>query len=372
MPADRRRLQAAGRDQPPAAAVAGGAGARRGRFLVGQSCARSGDRGAAARHSGGDRDAGRRAAGEDRGHARRGRGDHLLRPAQREPRGDRRADLRRDGRDRGAELRRSGDRRRAGHRRARNPRADGRSASAAHRHSVRRRRAWRRASRWPVPDAEIVIVEPEGWDDMAARSSWARSCRWRPMRPHTFATRCRRRACRRSPSASSASARATGAVRQRRGSGGRDALRLGAARTGGRAGRRGRRWRRCSRARLAATWRIRWWCCRAGMSIRRCTRGSSRRRLGRAACSIFAGLEVDRARALDGLASAPRARRRGSSVRRRGSGARPRRPIRRRRSAFRASSRCTAGSFPRSARTPLRGAPAARSFGMAPMWTDLG
>ena len=49
----------------------------------------------AARHPRDHRHAVRRAGGESRGHARRGRGDHLLRPPQREPRGNRRADCRR-------------------------------------------------------------------------------------------------------------------------------------------------------------------------------------------------------------------------------------------------------------------------------------
>ena len=44
----------------------GGAGARRGRFLLGQPCPGRGARGAAARHRGDDRHARRRARGEDR------------------------------------------------------------------------------------------------------------------------------------------------------------------------------------------------------------------------------------------------------------------------------------------------------------------
>ena len=31
-----------------------------------------------------------------------------------------------------------------------------------------------------VPEAEIVVVEPEGWDDMGGRFSWARSSRSSP------------------------------------------------------------------------------------------------------------------------------------------------------------------------------------------------
>ena len=165
MPADRRRLQAARRDQPAAPAFGGGAEARRRRFLLGQSRARSRHRCPAARDSGRDRDAVRRSAGEGRRHARRRRGDRLLRPPHREPRSDCRQII------------------------ARRPAP--RSCRAS---TIRQIVAGQgtvgleivdqlagRSARIIVPcgggglasgialacpDAEIVIVEPEGWDDM--------------------------------------------------------------------------------------------------------------------------------------------------------------------------------------------------------------
>ena len=33
---------------------------------------------------------------------------------------------------------------------------------------------WRRGSRSALPEAEIIVVEPEGWDDMR-RSRWTRA-----------------------------------------------------------------------------------------------------------------------------------------------------------------------------------------------------
>ena len=41
------------------------------------------------------------------------------------------------------------------------------------------------------PDAEVIPVEPEGWDDMRRRSSWARLCRSAQIRRRRFATRSR-------------------------------------------------------------------------------------------------------------------------------------------------------------------------------------
>ena len=170
-------------------------------------------------------------------------------------------------------------------------------------------------------------------------------------------------------------ARGEGAVGQRRRSRRCDALRLGAARPGGRARRRGRRWRRCSPARsqpLRGTVVV--------LSGGNVDPALHARIVAKAGLGGVRGSGIRRARRGPGStarppASAPRARRRASSARRRGTGVRLRRRIRRRRSAFRASSRCTAGSFPRSARTPLRGAPAAR-IGMAAnldrSWLSLG
>ena len=187
----------------------GRAATRRGRILLGQSCARRGDRRAAARHPGDHRDAGRRAGGEGRGHAGRGRRDRLLRPAHREPRGDRGADRRRR---RGATVVPSFD----------DPAIVAGQGTAgleileqlaerrrpADRRAVRRRRACRRASRSPCPEAEIVIGRARG---LGRHGAVARSGRDRagraPTRRRPCATRSRPRACRRSPSASCASAR---------------------------------------------------------------------------------------------------------------------------------------------------------------------
>ena len=144
-----------------------GAGARRGRILVGQSCARRGDRGAAAGDRGDHRHAEpmRPRLKIDGTRARRG-GNRLLRPADRKPRGDCRAHRRRDRRDGRAELRRRSYRRRAGDGRARDRRPTG--------------AATRRLIAIPVgggglaagialacPESRILGVEPEGWDDMA-------------------------------------------------------------------------------------------------------------------------------------------------------------------------------------------------------------
>ena len=170
MPADRRRVQAARRDQPPAAAWrprSGSAGVvafssgnhARGVAIAAQRLGIRGDH----------RHARRRAAGEDRGHARRGRRNRLLRPPHRKPRGDRRArspPRRARPWSRASTIRQSSPARApSGSRsssswRSRRSRPDGSSCRAA-------AAGWRRESRWPCPDAEIIVVEPEGWDDMA-------------------------------------------------------------------------------------------------------------------------------------------------------------------------------------------------------------
>ena len=206
MPADRRRVQAAGRDQPVAAAVAEERKRGRGRLLLGQSCARGGDCGAAARDSGGDRDADGRAAGENRRHPRRRRRNHLLRPrAPRAARRFRRRSPRRPGRRwcRASTTRRSSPARARSGSRSSSSWARRRRAS----YTVRRRRA-RFGNRIAAPDAEIVDRRAGilGRHD-AVRSRLAKSCRSRPTRPTPCATRCRLRAYRRLPSHPGSAAR---------------------------------------------------------------------------------------------------------------------------------------------------------------------
>ena len=198
------------------------------------------------------RDAGRRAAGEDRGHARRGRRDHLLRPAR--PKAARRS--RRESRPRtGATVVPSFDDPTSSPGRARSGSKSSISwprRAEPDRGSVRRRRAWRPASRWPCPDAEIVAVEPEGWDDMARSLELGEIV---PVAPDAPPTLCDAHpdlcACRRSRSASCATA-APGRWRsaRRRST---DAVRFAWERAPARRRAGRRRWRspRCSRARLA-------------------------------------------------------------------------------------------------------------------------
>ena len=133
----------------------------------------------------------------------------------------------------------------------------------------------RRGLRLPCPDADIVIVEPEGWDDMARSLELGEIVPVAADAPDTL-LRCApdSAACRRSPSASCASAKPRRSSVSDDEAAERGALRLerhelvvepgGAVGAGGAARRQGR-----------AAWTIRWWCCRAGMSIRRFTRGSS-------------------------------------------------------------------------------------------------
>ena len=326
VPADRRRVQAARRDQPAAAADAE---ERRARAwsLSRRAIMRAGVAIAAraAGHSGDDRHAVRRAGGEGRRDARRRRRDHLLRPPDREPRGDRREAGRGDAARpwcRASTIRRS---------------SPGRAPSASRSSS-----SWRSRRRRGIvvpcgggglasgialacPDAEIVCVEPEGWDDMARSLELGEIV---PVEPDAPPTPVRRAAdaarvadhlrhparARRHARCRSATPRSPTAIR----------FAWTRARAGGRAGRRGRRWRRCSSGKVEPRTE-RWWCCRAGMSIRRCTRGSSAKRLRRRAVlyspgSTWIGLERSTA------GSAPRARRRGSGVRRPGLGDRLRRP----------------------------------------------
>ena len=313
MPADRRRVQAAGRDQPAAAASRGGAGARRRRFLVGQSRARRGDRRAAARHPRGHRHAGRRAAGEGRRHARRGRRDHLLRPAQRKPRGDRRANLApRPARRwcRASTIRRSSpgrarvgleiveQLRRGRRRRIVVPCGGGGLASGI---------------ALAVPGCrDRRSSSPRAGTTWRARSSWARSCRSPPMRRDTCCDALQ------TPRVSPITfgilrdRERDGAVGQR--SGGR---RTRCASPGSSTGWWSSRAARSALAALlagkaGAARRIRWWCCRAGMSIRRFTRGSSASGLSDVAGLVFAGLDDGPGSSARPPWSALRARRRGS------------------------------------------------------------
>ena len=172
---------------------------------------------------------------------------------------------------------------------------------------------WRRGSRSPCPDAEIVIVEPEGWDDMAPLAGARRDRAGRPpmrrrrfcdalqtprVSPITFGILRDRERDRRCRSATTKSSR-------------RDALRLGAARAGRRAGRRGGAGG-VARGQARAASKERSSCCRAGMSIRRFMRGSSATRLRRRCVSC-----IRRARGGPGSSARPpgsalRARRRAS------------------------------------------------------------
>ena len=112
----------------------------------------------------------RRTGRQGRGDARVRRGDRLLRSSDRKPRERLPPKSRQTTRcGAGAELRRPLDRRGAGDRGARDRRA------ISGRHRPRRSRGsrcaaavagCRRASRWAPPHAAIVVVEPEGWDDM--------------------------------------------------------------------------------------------------------------------------------------------------------------------------------------------------------------
>ena len=220
------------------------------------------------------------------------------------------------------------------------------------------------------PDADIVLVEPEGWDDMAPLARGGRDRAGCPRRAADFVRRAADAAmsrrsrsdileARRAKALAVSDEEVTEAIRfawkehglvvEPGGAAALAAILAGKAEAESRHGGDpvGRQYRpgapRADRRGLGR---------RCGSYIRRARRGPgwSARPPG----------------------SAPRARRPGSSVRRRGSGARPRRRIRMRRSAFRASLRCTAGSFPRSARTPLQGALAARASACRAMWTDLG
>ena len=243
VPADRRRVQAARRDQPAAAAERRGAAARRGRFLVGQSRAGRRHRRAAAGHPGDDRHAGRRAGGEGRGHAREGAEIVFYDRAHRKPRGDRRAARRRR---RGATVVPSFD----------DPHI------VAGQGTVGLEILEQLAERAPPP-ARIVVPSgggglcvgdrarlpgsarssassPRAGTTCAARSSGARSSRSAPTRRRRCATRCRRRACRRSPSASCASAAREAWRSAKTRSRDAVALRLARASAGGRAGRGGR------------------------------------------------------------------------------------------------------------------------------------
>ena len=277
----------------------------------------------------------------------------------------------RERRDRGAELRRSGDRRGAGHGRARDRRA-ARASPPPHRHPVRRRRACSGIA-LALSGREIVDRRARGLGRHGplARAGRDRAGRSR-MPPTRSATRCRRRGCRRSPSAcSGARGRRRSAVSDAEVA---DAMRFawqrhelvvepGGAVGAGRAARgQGRAARGHGRRAVGRE-------CRSGAS-----RADRRGGLGDVARLIFAGLDVDRARALDRLGQLLELGGEGLSS-----------PTRNRRSlsatdseasiSVRASSRCTAGSFPRSARTPLRGAPDGRHWHgsrFGPIWLSLG
>ena len=210
VPADRRRVQAARRDQPAAAARRRGA-ASAAWSLSRRAIMRAGVA-IAARRLGIpaiDRHAGRRAGGEGRGDARpKAPRSSSTTAAARAARRLRRGIAGESGRDGGAELRRSDDRRRAGH-----GRAGDRSSSCGgepptrDRRSVRRRRAGGGDRAGLSRRARSSCVEPEGWDDMRRSLDGGRDRAGRaPMRRRPCATRCRPRACRRSPSTSCGSA----------------------------------------------------------------------------------------------------------------------------------------------------------------------
>ena len=273
VPADRRSVQAARRDQPAVAALAGGARARRGRLLVGQSCAGRGHRRQAAGHRGDDRDAGRRA-----------RGSRSRRPERRAPRSS-------SSTARAIAARRSplGSRRKAARPSCRastiRTSSPGRAASGSRsssslarapppdRHSRPAAADWRRGSRSPVRTREIVCVEPEGWDDMGRSleageiipvgadppPTLCDALQTPRVSPITFAILREREATR------------VGGQRSRGARG--DALRLARASTDRRAGRGGRA-RRAAGGQGRNRPRERWRSCRAGMSIPSCTPGS--------------------------------------------------------------------------------------------------
>ena len=285
----------------------------------------------------------------------RRRRDHLLRPPHREPRGHRR---RASPQESGAIVVPSfddpDDRRGAGHGRAGDPRA-ARASAGEDRRPVRRRRAGGGHRAGAARFARSSCVEPEGWDDMAPLARGGRDRAGRGRRaPTPSATRCRPRACRRSPSASSRSAgRARCAVSDDEVE---EAMRFAwnehqlVVEPGGAVA-------------LAAL-----------LAGKVEPSGSGRRAVGRE-CRSGASCADRRMRGLGGARSGMRRARPGP-----GSSARPcgqrlklgrkrlelggerrvglRHAARTRRSGSPASWRCTAGSFPRSARTPRRDAPA--------------
>ena len=356
MPADRRRLQAARRDQSAAAADRGGAG----------SAASSPSRRAIMRRAW---PSPRERLGipativmpadapgaEGRRDARAGRRDHLLRPPHRKPRGDRRPDRGREGRDRRAELRRrptsspgrapSGSRSSSSLRQRRRRRSlvtvRRRRAGVGHRAGLpgcrdHRRRAGRLGRHAPIARAGR---------DRAGRAA---------MRRRRCATRCRRRGSRRSPSASCKARRRTrlAVSEEEVGAAVRwawDEHRL-VVEPGGAA----------SLAALLAG--------KADVvpetvvdAVGREYRSGAARAAGRlgGGDAIFARLDMGRLNALDGPGQflelgGERLQLRGQRLGVEFGEVRPRR-----RARCRASSRCTAGSSPRSARTPRRGVPVA-------------
>ena len=222
------------------------------------------------------------AAGEGRRHSRRRRRDHLLRSPHREPRGDRRQDLPRKPAPpwcRASTIR---------------PSLPARAPSGS-KSSSRWARSRRRASSCPaaaaglasgialaLPEAEIVVVEPEGWDDMARSLELGEIVPVAADAPRHL-LRCAADPARvadhlRHPARS----RGDGAGGQRRGSRPKRCALPGHGMAWWSSRAALSRWPRCSRARWPRS-KIRSWCCRAGMSIRRFTRGSSaalRRRCG--------------------------------------------------------------------------------------------
>ena len=349
----------------------GGAGARRGRFLVGQSCARGGDRRAAARHSGDHRHALRRAGSESRGHARRRRGDRLLRPPDRKPRGDRGAAGRRDAA-------------RPSSRASTIPQivagqgtvgleileqlAEAGALRRADRHSHRRRRAGF-GDRARLPGRRDRLRRARGWDDMrrslelgADRSGRTPTLRRRLRRAPDAATFRRSRfGILRAPEAIGVAVSEDEVAEAVRFAWSEHQLVVepgGAVALGG----------ACSRARSSADGD-------GGGAVRRERRSGAARRWSAASCvrqlsmsnkqrrsgdAIFARLEHVGTEQLDRAGQLLELGGKRLQLGRKRFRVRIRRLLRRRRAASRASSRCTAGSFPRSARTPLRGAPAGR------------
>ena len=153
------------------------------------------------------------------------------------------------------------------------------SAGAAARGSSFRAAAagWRRGSRLACPDAEIVVVEPEGWDDMRRSlelgeivpvgAGRAADALRRAPDPARLADHLRHPARARGATALSVSDDEVA-----------EAVRFAwdEHRAGRRAGRRGGAGG-AARGQGSSRAKARSWCCRAGMSIRRFTRGSSRR-----------------------------------------------------------------------------------------------